>query len=351
MDDAVPNQEQETNHPSHAQVVLGLDPEQPLRKRYAALVAEHKPVIAEALGVLERGLKELAEAVRHASFGVVFEPRYDSGGEHTGYVRLSHGPSLLAAARAYETIELSPSQPANMPLRCVGAVGVVDLDTLDLAVEVNRRKAILKEALCRVGPHHYLATVHVDGQTLVRKLPLAIYVLRQLRDAAFNRLGAYRQIPLVATPPDARRPPTLYAIGFSEQWVKSQPRATLDQLIALENAANRLERVELLQKSGIPANEFLYEPKPHYLRMRTHYTTAETPASRVDRAMAELPLLFFRGPDARRWPRVTPPRPRSGSRPRHRQAPALENLPVPGAPSFFRRQDPSAREYAEMHES
>ena len=351
MDDVFSNKEQETSHPSHAQVVLGLDPEQPLRKGPAALVAKHKPIIAEALGALERGLTELAEAVRHASFGVVFEPRYNSGGDHMGYVRLEREASLSAAARAYATIELSPSQSANTPLRCFGAVGVVDLDAIALAVEVNRRKAILKEALCRVGPQHYLATVHVDGQKMVRKLPLAIYVLRQLRAAALNRLGAYRQIPLVATPADARRPPTPYTIGFSEQWVKSQPRATLDQLIALERAANRMDRVELLRTSGVPGNEFLYEPKPHYLRMRTHYTTANTPASRVDRAMAELPLLFFRGPDTRRWPRVTPPRPRSGSRPRHRQAPALEKTPVPGAPSFFRRQDPAVREYAEPPES
>lgn len=137
---------------SHAQMVLALNPQQQLHGRNAALVAEHKPFIGKALDEVERGLKELAHAVRHASFGVVFEPIYGSEGELEGYTRLDHGPSLAAAAHAYIQIDLSPSEPDNATVRCIGAVGVLDIDTIQLAIEVNRRKAILKQALCPRRP-------------------------------------------------------------------------------------------------------------------------------------------------------------------------------------------------------
>ena len=332
-----------------AQLALALDPHQPLSRDNAALVAAHKATIARALRDLERGLRELSTAIAHAPFAVVFAPQHDDTGQVRDYRRLEHGAALAAAATAYATIELPPEASANEPLRCVGAVGVEDLTAFEIAQEVNRRKGVLKSAFAPIAEQSYVATLHVNGRRLNRKIPLARYILRQLEAASLNRLGAYRQIPMVAARADERRPPTPRRIGFTEQWVRSQPRMTLQALVDLAVRSGRLEDAEALRESGIPAREFLYRPKAPHLRMRANVAVhgADPPPKQPEyrRLMAELPLLFLR--DRRHaWPQVSPPRPRREGKPRTHRPAALEPEPVLGSQGFFRRANPAERELA-----
>ncbi|MEI2422311.1 hypothetical protein V6O07_18665, partial [Arthrospira platensis SPKY2] len=97
-----------------------------------------------------------------------------------GYQKLSHGQALREAATAYATIELPAEAAPNTPIRCVGALGVEDLDEYRFVEEINRRKDVLKEAFRVLGETTYLATVRIDGQQFQRRMPLALYVLRQL---------------------------------------------------------------------------------------------------------------------------------------------------------------------------
>lgn len=339
--------------PDARQLALGIVPEQRLSARHRALVETHKPKIAQALRQLERGLAELADALADVPFAVVFEPLQAPDGQVLDYRRLEHAASRDAVRDAYTTIELAPAAAANEPLRCTGAIGVEAHHPLRIAEEVNRRKGVLKAAFAPIGELRFLATVRLNGHQVNRQMPLARYILRQLEAASLNRLGAYRHIPIVTAQAGESAPPTPYEIRWSEQWTRSQPRKTLGELIVQALDHGRLEEVEAMRSSGIPAREYLYRPKAPQLRMRAAVIVPQAATSagrRVRKApyrwmTAELPLLFLR--DRKRpWPQLKPPRPRgemqAGSRPKA----VLENTPVYGTQGYFRRAVAAERELA-----
>ena len=339
--------------PDPRQLALGIVPEQPLSARHRALVEAHKPKIAQALRQLERGLSELSDALAEVPFAVVFEPLRAPDGQVLDYRRLEHAASRDAVRDAYTTIELLPAAAANEPLRCTGAVGVETCHPLRIAEEVNRRKGVLKAAFAPIGELRFLATVRVNGQQFNRQMPLARYILRQLEAASLNRLGAYRQIPIVAAQATESAPPTPDEIRWSEQWTRSQPRKTLRELIDQALEAGRIEEVEAMRASGIPAREYLYRPKAPQLRMRAAVIVpqAAAAAGRPGRKApyrwmtAELPLLFLR--DRKRpWPQLKPPRPRGEMQASSRPKALLEESAVFGTQGHFRRAVAAERELA-----
>lgn len=337
----------ENDAPWTGDAIDSIDPNHPLKPAEAKLVAKHKPIIAKAITRLEASLKEFSAALGEAPFAVVFEPVLGKDKRIKSYRRLEHGPSIEAAATAYATIELRMEDPVNTPVRCHGAVGVEDLVTLQLAKEVNRLKTVLKAKFKPLTNARFFTTVRVRGQRVNKKIPLSLYILRQLQKSSLNRLGAYRQIPLLRHEGKGR-PPTPVAIGFTEAWSQSVVRRSISELLAEREAAGRFDEVEQLNRSGIPGNEYVYGPKKHYLRMRANVWLpgAGEPTKHPENYMAEMPILFWRRASMA-WPKVTPPRPREkDGDPRGRLKIPLDKKEILGSHGFVRRLRPEDREFA-----
>jgi hypothetical protein len=338
-----------SHHPIETVSQLWLvEPRIPLSPKEQEIVETHKPMIAEALHDLRRALKRLGAELEHAPFAVVFEPiveRIDDRPIVTGYRRLEHGPSLNAAITAYCTIDLEEDDPVNKPVRCHGVVGIKEQRLIDMAVEVNRLKSVLKDRFAPLTDRRITINKKKNNTDIVTKIPVGQFILRQLEQASLNRLGAYRNIPLIRTWGKKPHPPTPLAVRFTESWSQSVVRRTVSQLIHEAEQRGRTAVVDILERSGIPENEYLYSPKEHYLRMRANLTfPGATPEAKSPKNyMGELPILFKLDRKLSP-PTVDGPKARQSDAPRQRASRPLAENPIINSPPFYRRANPSDRE-------
>ena len=278
----------------------GIDPHGALSERALNYVSLHKPKVAAALSALRAGLRQLATMLQDADFAVVFEPTYavDEQGQQSivGYQRLAHAQALEAAITAYCQIDLKLDDPVNTPVRCHGAVGVYDARIIQQAEEVNRLKAVTKATFQPLTNLRVSATINTGSGRIVKKIPAALFILRQLQQSSLNRLGAYRAIPLIRTGknPDSH-PPTPVQIGFTAAWTGSVIKRTLSELTEEASADGRTDWAGRLNTLDIPSNEYLYHQKPRYLRMRANvWFPGPTAKDRLPKNyMGELPILFL----------------------------------------------------------
>jgi len=344
--------------------------------KQTAFVDTHKPLIAEALGDLRRGLAQLAEALQSTKFAVVYEAIYRPTTDEeqalgappetvASYVRLSHGESVAAPVNAYCTIDLGPEERINTPVKCPGAIGVTDARIIHLAMEVNRLKDVVKARFQPATNKRVTVTVNRPEGPVTQKVPMALYILRQLQQSSLNRIGAYKSIPLIRTERweeemagrNRRRaikkaaqkdyhPDTPLKIGFTAAWTGSYQKQTLKELKTEALKKRWVTVTRKLNRLSLREDELLYKVPTLYLRMRANlWFPGRTPKDRLPKNyMGELPILFLLSKN-QAPPEISGPNPRGFEAPESRPTFELKEQPIYSGSSFYQRRRVRDREY------
>lgn len=335
-----------------------IDPHAVLGQKEKAFIALHKPKIAKALSNLKKALKQLGLALQDAQLAVVFEPQYQmktpkKGGKKEktliGYKRLSHGAALEAAITAYCTLDLKSDDLANTPVKCHGVIGVRDRRIITMAKEVNRLKEVVKAAFQKTTNRRVNVTINNGKSQVIKKIPVALFILRQLQQSSLNRMGAYRAIPLIRTGKnEGSHPPTPLQISFTAAWTGSYLKKTLKELRVEAELKGWVETSHQLNKLRFPDNELIYKRPERYLRMRANlWFPGKTPEDKKPKNyMGEMPILFLMSKD-NATPIIIEPNTRDKDAPKHRPKFGLMDDSIYDGSRFHRRKKAAEREYRE----
>lgn len=348
--------------PMKAREVDWIDPNAVLGTKEEAFVALHKPKIAMALSDLRKALERLGLALQDAKLAVVFEPIYEmvevkkgkevvQESKLTGYKRLGHEAALEAAITAYCTLELKPDDLVNTPVKCHGAIGVKDPRIITIAEEVNRLKDVVKAAFKATTNRRVNVTINSGKSKVIKKIPVALFILRQLQQSSLNRLGAYRAIPLIRTGKEqGAHPATPLQMSFTAAWTGSYLKTTLKELRVEAEIKGWIEMKNRLRKIEFDENEFIYNKPERYLRMRANlWFPGATPEDRRPKNyMGEMPILFLM-PKDNATPPIIGPNPRENDAPEKRPKFKLEEEPIYEGSKYYRRKDQTKREFRQNH--
>jgi hypothetical protein len=288
---------------------------------------EHKRAVAEALRDLDRTLDALVQALSHGP-DILVEVEGATGSKVAvrrvcdAYLALDHGDT-----NADPEADDDEDEEGRKPTRGVLGVVGVNAHVLARAQDVNAAKEQLQAQCTRIKLRHLRVPVpDARGRTVVKVLPMARVILREIGRPSLSLLAAYRKIPILTGRP--RR------VAYTWSHTRAVYRKSRDDLMGLlEDVAPAAEADRLRLRSLPPAETHLAWLREHYTHMRANVWFDGVDKRNRGRAqlVARLPLLYPAG-RSRTLPQIeypdTDPQPQREREGKLEPKRFLETLPV-----------------------
>ncbi len=220
---------------------------------------ERKAAVAEGLRLLERRLAELTRALAHVDPTLAVQGVPDPAA------------AMAKVIDAYTAIDFVGEREDELPETVVGVVGVPS-HVLERARAVNEAKDQFKQACRTLWERKMSAPVKDEkGDPLVKPMPWARLMLRELGRPRLSMVAAYRHIPLLESAP--------VRVGYVRAKSRSVYRRAREDLVSLLNESLRPEAAEdLARLRKLPPRErFLAEVGEHYDQIRVNVTLPTPP--------------------------------------------------------------------------
>jgi hypothetical protein len=237
-------------------------------------LANHRQRVAAALGVLERSIERLVDALAHRPVWVTVEGAP------------SERAAVQRACAAYSAIDYAMDDAVGTSMVCLGVIGATS-DIVRRAEAVNTAKMEFKEICAPLQLIRIRVPVKGDTQP-TKAIPAIRVILRNIQRSDLNLLAAYRKIPILSKPPAS----VTYTRANTRAVYRKPIDDIYDMLANLEGPAAAADRARLATLK--PRETHLALVRDRYQNIRANILLAHLDPRGRGRIQvsAELPLIY-----------------------------------------------------------
>jgi hypothetical protein len=240
-------------------------------------LSSHRQNVARALGMLEKTIEHLTDALAHKPIWITLE------------AAVSEAAAVQRACGAYAAINYGMQDTVGDSVVCLGVIGASS-ETLRQAHAVNTAKIALKEVCAPL--QHIRMRIPVKGEAQPTKpIPVIRAILRNIQRSDLNLLAAYRKIPLLDAPPAT--------ITYTRANTRAVYRKTVDELhdmlANLDAPTAGADRERLMTLGRRETHLALVRDRYQNIRANIRYARLDQRGRGRIQIPAELPLLYALG--------------------------------------------------------